>query len=81
MQYAIIVVCNYKNKWKFKDIPAVKKCVAPKKAIVKKMWNPRWWLRNGCNGEVIAKILITTIQANLVLNVEKVTQIHLNCHY
>ena len=29
------------------------------------MWNPRWWARNGCDGRLMAKILITTIQVNL----------------
>ena len=28
----------------------------------------KWWPRNGCNGRLKAKILITTIQVNLVLN-------------
>jgi len=32
---------------------------------VKKDVNPRWQPRNGCDGRFIAKILITTIQANL----------------
>jgi len=48
-----------------KNSPAVKKmCAAPKKTIVKKMWNPRWQPRNGCDGRLIGKILLTTIQAN-----------------
>ena len=33
--------------------PSCKKCVAPKKTIVKKMWNPRWWPRNGWDGRLI----------------------------
>ena len=28
--------------------------------------NPRWQPRNGCDGRLMAKILITTIQVNLV---------------
>ena len=32
----------------------------------KKMWNPRWRPRNGCDGRSIVKILIMTIQVNLV---------------
>ena len=32
------------------------------------MWNPRWQPRNGCDGRLVAKILITTIQVNLVSN-------------
>jgi len=36
--------------------------VAAKKAIVKKDVNPRWRPRNGCDGTLIPKILITTIQ-------------------
>jgi len=42
--------------------------VAPKKAIVKKGWNPSWWLRNGCDVRLIARNLITTIRVNLVAN-------------
>jgi len=37
----------------------------PKKLIVKKMWNPRWWPRNGCDGKLMVKFLTTTIQVNL----------------
>jgi len=32
------------------------------------MWNPRWQPRNGCDGRLMAKFLITTIQVNLVPN-------------
>ena len=32
----------------------------------KKMWNPRWRPRNGCDGRLMVKILITTIQVNFV---------------
>jgi len=46
--------------------PAVKKkCAAPKRPLWKKIWNPRWRPRNGCDGRLMAKILITTIQVNL----------------
>jgi len=31
----------------------------------KKMWNQRWWPRNGCDNSSMAKILITTMQVNL----------------
>jgi len=31
------------------------------------MWNPRWRPRNGCGGRLIAKILLTIIQANLLV--------------
>jgi len=30
-----------------------------------KMWNQRWWPRNGCNGRLMAKISIMTIWVNL----------------
>jgi len=40
-------------------------CVAPKKVILKK--DARWRPRNGCDGRLIAKNLITTIQVNSVL--------------
>ena len=61
-----------------------KKCAAPEKAIVKKMGNQRWQPRNGCDGRLIARILITTIQVNLVPNSSElwgrysVSQINLN---
>jgi len=52
-----------------------KKCVAP---IVKSKMVAKKWL----DGRLMAKILIMTIQVNLVPNpVEKATQIHLNCCY
>jgi len=35
---------------------AVKKCVASKKAIVKKKWNPDWQPRNGCDYRLKAKL-------------------------
>jgi len=47
------------------NTPAVKSGCGPKKAIVKKMWNPRWRPRNGCDGRLMAKYLIKTIQVNL----------------
>ena len=44
------------------------KSAALKKAMVKKdvKLNPRWWPRNGCDGRLMVKNLITTIQVNLV---------------
>ena len=36
-----------------------------KKAAWKKLWNQRWRPRSGCGGLIMAKFLITTIQANL----------------
>ena len=45
---------------------AVKKCVALRKAMVKKDVNPRWRPRNGCDGRLMVKILIITIQVNFV---------------
>jgi len=44
--------------------PAVKKCAAPRMLVWKKIWNPKWLPRNGCDGRLKAKILITTIQVN-----------------
>jgi len=54
--------------WKhylIQNSPAVKNGCGPKKAIVKKMWNPRWQPRNDCDGRLMAKFLITPIQVNL----------------
>jgi len=39
----------------------------PRMLLWKKMWNPKWRPRNGCNGALKAKNLIT-IQVNLVPN-------------
>ena len=45
--------------------PSCKKSVRPSKRLWwKKMWNPRWRPRNGCDGKLMVKILITTIQVN-----------------
>ena len=47
--------------------PRCKKSVRPSKRLWwKKMWNPRWLPRNGCDGRLMVKILITTIQVNFV---------------
>jgi len=56
-----ITTCNITSNPKQ---PSCKKVCGPKKAIVKKMWNPRWWPRNGCDGRLMTKFLITTIQVN-----------------
>jgi len=45
---------------------AVKKMCDPKMPGWKRMWDQRWWPRNGCDNSSMAKILITTIQVNLV---------------
>ena len=43
--------------------------VRPTKMLLwKKMWNPKWRPRNGCDNRLKAKILIMTIQVNLMLN-------------
>jgi len=43
--------------------PSCKKDMVLEKAIgKKKMWNPRWQTRNGCDGRLMAKILIKIIQ-------------------
>ena len=51
----------------YKNSQAVKKGESPKTPCngEKKMRNPRWWLRNGYDGRLMAKILITTFQVNL----------------
>ena len=41
-----------------------KRCGPCKKAAWKKLWNQRWKLRSSCGGLIMAKFLITTIQAN-----------------
>jgi len=48
-----------------KNSPAVKKCAAPKKAIAKKDVKSKVAAKNGWDGRLIAKILITPIQLNL----------------
>jgi len=48
--------------------PSCKKSAAhAKKRAWKKLWNPKWWPRSGCDGRIMAIFLITTIQVNLVL--------------
>jgi len=42
-----------------------------RRPLGKKMRNPRWWPRNGCDGRLIEKFLITTIRVNLVLNLSE----------
>jgi len=37
----------------------------PRRPLWKKMWNPSWWQRNGCDSRLVAKNLITTIWVNL----------------
>jgi len=51
-----------------------KRCADPKRPLWKKMWNPRWQSRNGCDGRLMTKILITTIQVNLVPNPSETRQ-------
>ena len=47
--------------------PSCRKRVRPSKRLWwKKMWNPRWRPRNGCDGRLMVKILITTNQENFV---------------
>ena len=36
-----------------------------KKTAWKKLQNQRWWPKSGCDGRIMEKFLITTIQANL----------------
>ena len=61
-----MAVCHLCNIQKIQKQPSCRKSVQP--PLRKKMWNPKWWPRNGCDGRLIAKILITTIQVNLVSN-------------
>ena len=43
-----------------------KRCGPCKKTTAwKKLWNQRWRPRSGCDGRIMAKFLMTTIQANL----------------
>ena len=58
-----VIKLNYKKKWNLhKNSQAVKKGAAhAKNDSIKKLWNPRWWPRSGCNGRIMAKILITTM--------------------
>ena len=56
---------NYKKKWNLhKNSQAVKKGAAHvKNDSMKKLWNPRWQPRSGCDGRIMAKL--QKIQANL----------------
>jgi len=66
--YASSVACNYRKKWNLIQKPpsCKKSALPPRRPFWKKMWNPRWQPRNVCDGRLIAKILRTTIQVNLV---------------
>jgi len=67
LQYSSYTVCNYKKKRNLiQNSPAIKKRCGPKKAILKK--DVKWWPRNGCDGRLMVKFLIATIQVNLPLN-------------
>ena len=56
--------------------PSCKKSVRPSERLWwKKMWNPRWRPRNGCDGRLVVKILITTIQVNFCEAAQKFTWI------
>jgi len=50
----------YKITKVIQSSPAVKK-MSGHKAIVKKNMNLRWWSRNGCDGRLMAKILLMRI--------------------
>ena len=57
------ILCHY--RWSNPKQPSCKKSVRPSERLWwKKMWNPRWRPRNGCDGRLMVKILITTIQVN-----------------
>jgi len=62
MEICSVVVYNYKEKRNLiQKQPSCKKSVAPKKAIVKEDVKSKVTAKNGCDGRLIAKILITTI--------------------
>jgi len=68
--YRVTALLEYldhaQNEVKFNsNSPTAKKFVAHKKAIVKKMWSPRWQPRNGCECGLKAKILMMKIQCAL----------------
>ena len=71
--FTTIIMFSLIQKWLLLNLiqkhPSCKKeCTPLRRPLWKKMWNPRWQPRNGCDGRLIAKILITTIQVNLVPN-------------
>ena len=49
----------------------------PKKAVVKK--NSRWQQRNGCDGRLMAEILITIVEVRHCSNVMSRTHKRVNC--
>ena len=51
------------NTYLIQNSQAVKKECGPQKGYGEKR---RWWSRNGCGGRLMVKILIMTIQVNLV---------------
>jgi len=57
-----------RSEVQFKNSQAVKKGVAPKKAIVKKDVKSKVAARNCCDGRLKTNSLITTFQVNLVPN-------------
>jgi len=61
---------NYKQELKSNSKqPSFKKVCSPQeKAMMKKDVNKRWHPRSGCDGRFMEKLLITTIQVNLVSN-------------
>ena len=64
--FGALWLCNHRKKWYLcKNSKLWKKC-SPKMPGWKKMWNQRWQPRNGCDNNSMAKILITTIEVNLV---------------
>jgi len=67
-----------------KNSPTVKKgATRAKKAAWKKLWNQRWQPRSGRGGLIMAKFLITTIQANLCCRFTNSPELLLLkfCHY
>ena len=75
-KHANFIVCYYKKKWNLtQNSPAVIKCAAAKIAVVKRCKIPR----NSCDGRLNNNL--GEFSAKSEWNMEKATQIHLNCCY
>ena len=64
-----VIKLNYKKKWNLhKNSQAVKNGAAHAKKTTawKQLWNQRLWPRSSCDGRIMSKFLITTIEVGLV---------------
>ena len=61
-----VINLNYKMRWNLHKKSQTVKGVVHAKNSMKKLWNQRWQPTSGCDGRVMAKCLITTIQVNMV---------------